>query len=262
MKHLDYFDGYVLRGLKPIAVYKNSKQPVGTGWNQDWSIEKWRPFFETDQYNMGIILGDIIDVEGDSPDACDRLERMIDGMKRPKFISSKSVHNLFQNPDPENLTRAVIGGIEFRAHLHQSVVPPSIHNDGCKYRFLEGTVWPPPPMPDELREYYFNGRPEKKSNLLLQTKAHGPKPKKRLNSGFKKTVCKICNCSYYIHKKRLILEVRAFREFNIPWMCHGCREFDMRDACRRIRTEMERPIQYVETNASILEGIPEYPLRR
>lgn len=245
----------------PIAVYKNSKRPVGVGWNQDWSVEKWRPFFETEEYNMGIILGDVVDVEGDSPDACDRLERMIDGIPRPKFRSSKSVHNLFQNPDPYNLTRVVIGGIEFRGNLHQSVVPPSFHSDGCKYRFLDGSVWPAPPMPDELKEYYFNNRPDKATNKVV-TKSRGPKPNKRLKTGFKRTVCKICNGTYYIHRQRLILEVKGFREFNLPWMCHGCRELDMRDACRRIRRELERPIAYVETNASILEGIPEYLPRR
>jgi len=241
MRCLDYFDGYVSRGLKPIAVYKNSKQPIGTGWNQDWSVERWRSFFdiETDKYNIGILLGDIVDVEGDNPDACDRLERMIDGIPRPKYCSSKSVHNIFQNPDP-NLTRAVIGGIEFRANLHQSVVPPSFHSDGCRYRFLNGSVWPVPPMPDELKAYYFNNRSDKSNKII--TKSRGPKPKKRLKEGFKKTTCKICNGMYYIHKKRLALEVKGFREFNLPWMCHGCRELDMRSACRRIRCETEQII--------------------
>lgn len=262
MKSLEYFDKYVSKGLKPIAIYKNSKRPVGNEWNQNWSIEKWRPFFLDEEYNMGIILGDIIDVEGDCPESCDLLERMIDGVKRPKFRSSKSVHNLFQTPDPE-LTRLVFNGIEFRGNLHQSVVPPSFHSDGCKYSFLHDTEWPVPPMPDELRDYYFKNKSERTIVKKQVAKvSRGPRPRKRINFEFKKTVCKICSNSYYIHEKRLILEVKAFREFNLQWMCHGCREIDMRDACRRIRKQIERFIPYVETNASILEGIEKCLLRR
>ena len=118
MHMIRFFDKYVELGLKPIPIYHNSKTPVASKWNENWSVKRWRPYFEESEYNIGILLGDIIDVEGDSEEANDLLERMIDGCERPRFRSSKSVHNLFINPDP-SLTRFVFNGIEFRAHKHQ-----------------------------------------------------------------------------------------------------------------------------------------------
>lgn len=257
MHMLDFFDGYVSKGLKPIAVYRNSKIPVGDQWNLNWSGDRWRGYFHDNKYNMGILLGEIVDVEGDTPEACDRLERMIDGAARPMYRSKKSVHNLFLNPDPD-LTCRTFDGIEFRGNSHQSVVPPSFHEEGSKYKFLEGTKWPIPPMPEALLEYYFR----KKSENNVKKKIRGPQPTKRLNPGFTRTTCCVCNYKFYIHKKRLMLEVKAFKEHNLPWMCHGCREFDLRHTCRRIRIDLNRLDVYIETNASILEDIPIYQLKK
>lgn len=235
MNLLPYFDGYVSKGLKPIAVYKYQKRPVGEFWNKNWSINRWRPYFETDKYNMGIILGDIIDVEGDSEEACEFLEKMIKNVKRPNFRSSKSVHNLFLNPDP-NLTRTVINGIEFRGYLHQSVVPPSFHSKGCKYSFLDNSKWPIPPMPDELKDFYFKNKKE----VIVK------KPRrKKIKQDYKKTTCNICKDFFYIHEKRLLLEVKAFKEFNLLWMCRGCRKIDIKKTCNHLR----------EKNVSMLKDI-------
>ena len=102
MHILNFFDKYVAAGLRPIAVYCDTKKPIIAGWNENWTIERWRPYFENGNYNMGILLGNIVDVEGDTEEANDLLERMIDGALRPKFRSSKSIHNLFINPDPKD----------------------------------------------------------------------------------------------------------------------------------------------------------------
>lgn len=237
MIYLKYFDIYAQAGFKPIAVYKDTKCPVGEGWNKDWSPEKWRPYFKTkvSSYNIGLLLGDIVDVEGDSQEANDLLERMIDGFPHPKFSSSKSVHHLFLNPDP-NLTRYVINDIEFRGFLHQSVVPPSVHYDVSRYNWLEDSKMPIPPMPEELLAYYWKNKPDEKS---LKRKIDREKPNKRLKINHKRTHCNICKKNFYIHKKRLTLEVKAFMEYNLPWMCHSCREMDMRDACRKIRKSLD-----------------------
>lgn len=235
----DHFDSYVRLGLRPIAIFKDSKCPIGTNWNKDWSIERWRPYFEFNDYNMGILLGDIIDVEADTEEANDLLLRMIDDAPHPMFRSSKSIHHLFTSPD-KNLTRAVYGGIEFRGHLHQSVLPPSIHSDGCKYRWLIKSKFPISPMPEELLRYYFSNKkldnkPKKTTNRI----------KRKIKEGHKRTECRICKNKFYIHRKRLILEVKAFREQNLPWMCHGCRELDMREPCRIIRKQIERESRIV-----------------
>lgn len=237
---LKYFDKYVDAGLKPIAVHIKHKCPLGDAWNQKWDISRWRPFFEdtSKQYNMGILLGDIVDVEGDTEDANDLIERMIDGVPHPKFRSSKSIHHLFQTPDPE-LTRIVTGGIEFRGHRHQSVVPPSIHSEGMKYQWLEGSKMPVPKMPEELANFYFNNKKEKKEKIVAYKK-----PKRRTKVGHTRTECRICKNSFFIHKKRLMLEVRSFQEYDLPWMCHGCREIDMREPCRKLRKNLQTTLVF------------------
>ena len=227
---LEHFDLYVKIGLKPIAIFKDSKCPIGNHWNKNWSIERWRPYFNFDDYNMGILLGDIIDVEADTEEANDLLLRMIDDAPHPMFRSSKSIHHLFINPD-KDLTRAVYGGIEFRGYLHQSVMPPSVHNDGSQYRWLKKAQFPICSMPDELLRYYYSNRKQDKPKKVAKTK-------RRVKKEHKRTECRICKNKFYIHKKRLILEVKAFRENSLPWMCHECRELDMREPCRIIRKDM------------------------
>ena len=64
MKLIDYFDKYVELGLKPIAIYPNQKCPMSNEWNINWSVKRWRPYFYTNDCNIGILLGDIVDVEG------------------------------------------------------------------------------------------------------------------------------------------------------------------------------------------------------
>lgn len=231
MNLINYFDKYVELGLKPIAIYQNQKCPIGSGWNENWSIDKWRPFFHSNDLNMGILLGDIVDVEGDSEEANDILERMIDGCQRPRFRSSKSIHNLFINPDPQ-LTRFVFQGIEFRGHKHQSVVPPSHHEDGSKYNWIVGSKFPIPPMPKELCDFYFNNKKAKVKKRYCRP----PQPKSR--EGIIHTTCNKCKKKYPLHKSRLILEVKAFRMYGSLWMCRHCRKIDIREDCRIIRRQI------------------------
>ena len=106
-----FFDEYVQCGLQPIAIYKGDKCPIGKLWNQNWSVQRWRPMFEqTNDLNMGILLGNIVDVEGDTDQANENLSDMIGDLPHPMFKSSKSIHHIFLNPD-ENLTRKVMNGI-------------------------------------------------------------------------------------------------------------------------------------------------------
>lgn len=231
---LKYFDLYTDMGMKVIPVYRNSKVPVGKNWNGKYNKEKCRGMVGTGSYNIGVLLGDYVDVEGDTPEANDLLMRMIDGLPHPMYRSSRSVHHLFQSPDLE-LTATRFYDIEFRGQLHQSVLPPSVHESGQDYCWLKGTKFPIPQMPEELRDFYFKNRREnKRRRPAKQEKRHLP-------HGLLNTECKVCHSFEIIHKKRLKLEVRAFAEYRLPWMCHKCRELDVRDACRRIRKTLEQP---------------------
>lgn len=227
---LDYFDMYVRMGLMPIALYPNSKRPVGNLWNQDWSVDRWRPFFEKDSHGIGILLGNVVDVEGDTSAANDILERMIDGAERPMYRSSKSVHNLFINPDPA-LTRLCVNGIEFRGRSHMSVVPPSTHADGSCYRWIKGSCFRIGSMPEELERFYFRNR----KVLTPSDPADRPGRKTRRSSGGKKTRCNGCCREFCVNRTRLVLEVRAFRSLGSLWLCRGCRRHDIRQLCRDAR---------------------------
>lgn len=237
MKLLAYFDKYVELGLKPIPVYKDSKKPISHGWNESWSPERWRNCFLKDEYNMGILLGDIVDVEGDTEEANDLLVRMIDGVDCPRFRSSKSIHYLFKNPDPA-LTRRVFNGIEFRGHRHQSVVPPSIHNDGKLYCWLEGSKFPIPPMPTDLLNFYKICVAEKPTYIPKI------KQKVKVRTDYTRTQCNTCLNKYYMNKKRLMLEVRAFQKMNQRWMCRSCRKVDIREICRQVRLDIRHQNQH------------------
>lgn len=224
-----WFELYVQAGLQPIAVYLGKKTPVGLNWNSNWHVEKWRPYFDNDNaYDMGILLGDIVDVEGDTEEANDLLRQMTEHTPHPMFRSSKSTHHLFLNPDPF-LTRKVFNGMEFRAHKHQSVVPPSTHEHGSKYGWLVGSKFIIPEMPDELLQYY------KSHNVKYKEKPYG-----QIKDDFTQMVCRSCKNEFFIHEKRLFLEVKAFQEHKLPWMCHKCREFDLRQSCRVIRESIQK----------------------
>lgn len=218
-----YFDLYVKLGLEPIALYKNSKIPISKKWNEKWSIQKWRPYFEMDDYNMGILLGEVVDIEGDTQEANDFLLEITKGFDHPMYKSSKSIHHLFKNPDP-HLTKKCYNGIEFRAYKHQSVIPPSKHKDGSCYLWCREAKFPVPEMPDKLYDFYCK-------HLGFGTKNKN----KKLKKDFTYTICRGCDNKLRMNKTRLKLEVKAFQQIKSLWLCRKCRSHDIRELCRFIR---------------------------
>jgi hypothetical protein len=223
---LKFFDQYSKVGYKPIPLYQNSKIPVEKNWNSDWSPQRWRPYFERGTYNMGFLLGEILDIEGDTEEGNFFIAKLIGNTPHPMFQSQKSVHHLFINPDP-NLTRISHGGIEFRAYKHQSAVPPSIHSDGATYKWLKDSIALPPPMPDTLLKFYHTFK--SKYAPRTKRKKDGSKP------GHCKTMCNCCSQFFYMHKKRLNLEVLAFRKIGKLWICRRCRGENIKQECKSIR---------------------------
>ena len=159
--------------------------------------------------NIGLLLGDIVDVEGDTPEANQRINKLIGDCKHPIYRSDKSEHHLFANPFP-TLTRSAFDGIEFRANRHQSVLPPSRHPSGCLYQWIVEPTGDLPLLPDDL------------SDLLLQHLGSQPVPNRpnRANSWAR---CKKCNKKVFLSKKRLDLELKAFQAAGLTWMCNSCR---------------------------------------
>lgn len=227
MINLKFYQSYTAIGLKPIAVYKGTKTPVGANWNKNWTYEYWEKYFLNDDYNMGLLLGEIIDVEADTPEANDLLIRMIDNYPHPVYKSNRSIHHLFLTPDLE-LTKETFQGIEFRGFNHQSVIPPSIHETGIKYQWLENSNFVIPKLPEELLNFYLINK-SNKSHKLFKRQCK----RKRLNNI--RTVCNKCHNKFYINKTRLILEVKAFSLHNKKWTCRGCRDINIKQDCKVIK---------------------------
>lgn len=127
---------------------KNPGSMLGKAWqtkctNDAAIIEQW-----PDDCNVGVLLGrssGIIDLEFDSDQGEMLVNSWIEdcgGIVTPTYRSSKSVHRLFAWNDQYELEGAKFGlfGVEFRwgQDAAQSVVPPSLHESGVRYEWLEG----------------------------------------------------------------------------------------------------------------------------
>lgn len=219
MNILAWYDVYVAQGLQPIPLRPETKIPLLKKWNNEfWDEDYMRHIFgKLPNCNMGLRLGDVMDVEGDTPAANKRLMRITKNCPHPMYSSSKSIHHLFLNPDP-NLTIVKWEGIEFRGKIHQSVLPPSRHENGVRYCWLPESRFPIPKMPTSVLDL-----------LKIAKNQDRPKP----NS--KGIHCWFCHEKHTMHYKRLRLEVKAFKILRQKWQCHGCRKVDVRPLCREIR---------------------------
>lgn len=220
---LAHFDALTDQGLKVIPIRENSKVPLCKGWTKNWDRDYMRcKLQQFPDSNIGVLLGDIIDVEGDSEKANETIIGLIKDYPHPVYRSFRSIHHLFVTPDP-TLRLFRWQNIEFRGHGHQSVLPPS-QTGGIVYRWQKGMKFPVPPMPEELVEFL-----NKKRDRRTKSK------KNVLKAGHVAAYCSVCNKKSFLHIKRWHLEVKAFKLLSRKWECRECRTFDMRPACRIIR---------------------------
>lgn len=230
-----YFDNYLGMGLEPILLQYGSKKPLLKNWNVNYNFKIWKKILNENckkNFNIAILLGKIVDVEGDSVEANELILNIIGDYPHPCFQSSRSIHHLFLNPDPD-LTVKKFHNIEFRANKVCSVMPPSVHEDGTIYQFLKNSHFPVPVMPVELREFYFTNK------NLNSEKANRNKFVKPLVKRFHtKSFCHKCHLYQFIHRQRLALEIKAFAMHETKWMCHKCRNLDVRELCRKIKSDL------------------------
>ncbi len=222
---LDHFDILTDQGLKVIPLRENSKIPMCKGWTENWSKFQSRQVLQKFPLaNIGILLGDIVDVEGDSDEANEIILNLIGDYPHPTYRSSKSIHHLFLTPD-DSLKHFEWNKIEFRGHGHQSVLPPS-QALGNKYAWRAACKFPVPDMPEELVAFFNNKRKSKNKN-------------KSVKPGHIKTACDTCEKQVFLHKKRFYLELAAFKILNLKWTCNKCRHVDLRSTCRLLRAGVE-----------------------
>lgn len=230
---ITFFEKYHELGLKPIVMYPNTKLPCAKGWNKFYNVEFWRRKIcdgsVGDNPNLGILLGDIVDVEADCEKSNDFLCDMIGDCPHPCYQSSRSIHHLFLNPDV-NLTQVTFHGIEFRGNMVCSVMPPSIHPNGSRYKFLKKSKFPILPMPYKLLDFYRTNK--------MQLKKTASKFK-GIKKDHKAIKCSLCEKLCMLHSKRLKLEIMAFSSIGSSWKCADCREFKVTDICREIRKSLK-----------------------
>lgn len=198
-----------------IPLRSNSKVPLCKGWSKKWTLEHNRSTLRRfPDANIGLLLGDVVDVEGDSEHANRLLLDLIGDYPHPNYRSTKSIHHLFLTPDP-HLRIFRFEEIEFRGEGHQSVLPPSQHQ-GISYSWL-GEIFPVPPMPKRLLDFFKRQR-------------HGHP----VNDGHRQVWCAVCLSKCRMHWKRFQLELNIFRALGSDWKCRKCRDLDLRPLCRTL----------------------------
>jgi len=186
------------------------------GWNQKYSFNRIEKFLKLNpgNYNFGILLGDVIDIEGDSSDANAFLQELFKDIPHAIYKSSKSTHHLFRMGS-QTFTRIICNTIEFRGHGHQSVVPPSIHEDGTKYNWVS-------------KKYHVNDLTFLPKDLEIKIKRFKSRNLNFTKPHSKKILCAECRQVCFVNKRRLLLEIDVVKSMDKKWMCHKCRPYDTR----------------------------------
>lgn len=219
------FDLYSGLGYKIIPLYYKTKTPIFKNWNSYYNHSFIQDFFmnATCEYNYGLLLGELIDIEGDCYDSNNLIDQMLQDIEHPCFLSKKSKHHLFRS-NLKNLTRVVIDGMEFRAHKHQSVIPPSLHEDGFSYKWITKicSIDKIPFLPDKVEKYLLSHIKKTKHKTY----------KSNIKPDHTQIQCSVCKSKIFISKKRLQKELQAFLTLNETWKCNSCRKIDLRPLIR------------------------------
>lgn len=216
---IEHFDKLVNSGLKVIPLRNNSKAPLCKNWNKYWNLNEIRnKIKKNSNCNLGLLLGNIIDVEGDSEKSNQIILKLTQNYPHPSYVSSKSIHHLFQTPI-FGFKYFEWGKIEFRGIGHQSVLPPSTINE-IEYKWLTGFDHIPK-MPEPLVLFLKNKIKYKKNNI---------------KKGHIKIPCNNCRNYIFINKKRFYLELEIFKILNQKWQCKKCRDRDIRPICRLLKS--------------------------
>ena len=142
---------------------------------------------------------------------------MIGDYPHPLYVSTRSTHHLFITPDPK-LKIFKFQNIEFRGYGHQSVLPPSEFY-GKIYRWLSTAQFPVPGMPKRLLKFYHKITGFKDDIKPTHIKIY----------------CAKCRKKYFLHRKRWLLELKAFQQLSLKWECQKCRSVDLRPLCRVLK---------------------------
>jgi hypothetical protein len=226
MQNIEIFHFYRNLGYKIIPIHFRSKSPIFSKWNGVYNpcfIENYINNFKFN-LNFGILLGDIVDIEGDSIESNADIDALFESIKHPVYMSKKSKHHLFRS-NLFDLQRIVDKGIEYRGHKHQSVIPPSIHEDGFEYKWLTKVFdfQEIPFLPIEIEEHI---------SKLIKSRNIKNKKNGSLKPEHIQANCLICSKKYYMHSKRFYKELHVLKTMGKKWECRDCRKIDLRKKIR------------------------------
>lgn len=235
MNNSKVFSYYFNLGYQVIPIHYQTKVPIFKSWNKNYDSAKLEEFVakSTVPLNFGILLGEIVDIEGDCEKSNREIDELLVEIPHPVFQSRKSKHHLFRSR-VKNLTRIVKNGIEFRGYKHQSIIPPSCHENGTKYEWITDV-------------FKFEEIPFLPTNIhnYLNTLINQDKPqvnKKELKPHHLSVSCASCLYKFYLHQVRFEKELRAFKNTGSRWLCRKCRPTDLRDTIRNFNAKCGRKV--------------------
>lgn len=220
---------YINKGFEIIPLKPFSKVPILKKWSKEWNKKLCFIHFNKDNFiNLGLKLGKIIDIEGDSEEANESLFKLIGDYKHPYYTTNnRSYHHLFLNPFDIRLIKK--NHIEIRGYGHQSVIPPSVVEG--EYKWIEKNNLIVPKVPLSILNYIkgnysynYKGEyswKEQVENIKLN-KSKFIKPKSTLKK------CNSCGKYFPINKRRFVREAMAYEKLGFKWNCKSCSEVDIR----------------------------------
>lgn len=212
MKTKEAFLKYLDFGYQPILLHQNTKVPIFYGWQNKYNHKNYCDLLNSNKkYNIGFLLGNIVDIEGDTEEANNILNNYFLAINHPVYKSKKSFHHLFKNTHI-NISRIQIKNFEIRGFKHQSVVPPSNVDSNEDYTWIEDLI-PIKELPEIPTDFIKN------FNILSFVK----KRKQLTKSKNKSAIwCSNCRNKFHLNGDFLILQLKKLKSLNQKWSCKSC----------------------------------------
>jgi hypothetical protein len=163
---------------KLVLIPHGKKGPCEKDWhNKPISLAQFdRAFASPTQPNVGIILGENVDFEGDGPEAESDLKELFGGEipQTPSWQSLRGRHYMFAAD--ARLTALGIAVIKYKgaevrlggAKAAQSLIPPSTTNDFTRTWVVSPSECDPAPIPEEVVQKLLATITEKKAAVKSQ----------------------------------------------------------------------------------------------
>src|SRR5215210_3195993 len=138
---------YIRRGYTVVPVPPGSKNPGRPGWERLRITEEDVPCYFADGENIGIHVGEPsgwrVDVDLDTPEARKVAGRFLEPTLTSGRASAPDSHWWYVSPGAEHRPFTDLSGkmiLELRSTGHHTLVAPSVHPSGERYRWSESGI--------------------------------------------------------------------------------------------------------------------------